>query len=389
MNTSSWLGLLILLFVAASPSATAAQTTAYPADTFRWIDSGSEPKLWGQIRYAFRFEPAPAKQSGRDPVDPYPYRYLEKVAVLRHSALVIIGYRPAKDLDKDRAWDEYFSAFNFDLATRRVSSIAGADSMWQWKFLTLATFGPSSVPDVTFTYRSCTECEGELGFASLYYEAAESAWEVRSWDDETTPWWATRHGLVVDSDGIDIEDMLSFVCVYGILNSETIGFQDVAIRCKEVTGTDTGRAKIDDSTLLFHLSRGRFAGHRIKDVSEVVALTARLCQPDSESLLCKVPAYSAATFGKNAGFAKMFPKAPKTSRNLACFRRLKRTMSMTEVVRQCGEPDELGNRGVNVFIYYLVDGSLLAIEAANAKDPILSASHIETNGELATLIPAE
>jgi hypothetical protein len=380
-NTQFWLGLLILLFVVASPPATAAQTTPLPADTFRWIDSDSDPKLWDQIRHAFRFELAPAEYSGQASVDSSGYNYLQKVGVLRHSALVIIGHRPARDVAKDQAWDEYYSAFNFNLATRRVSSIEGAETMWQWNFLSLATFGPSSAPDVTFTYRSCVECEGVVGLTSFSYQAATPAWELRPWDDGTNLWWVVPNGFVVDSDGMDIEDMLSFECVYGILSSETIGFQDLAIRCKAVTGANPGRAKIDDSTLLFHLSRDRLAAHRIKDLSEVVALTARLCQPDSQSLLCKVPAYSAATFGKNAGLAKMFPNAPGTSRNLACFRRLKRTMSMTAVVRQCGQPDELGNSGVNVFIYHLIDGSLLTIEAANATDQILCASHVDTTGE--------
>jgi hypothetical protein len=59
---------------------------------------------------------------------------------------------------------------------------------------------------------------------------------------------------------------------------------------------------------------------------------------------------------------------------------------MVDVVSRCGAPDELGGSGVNIFIYHLDDGSLVAIGATNATAPILYMTHIEANGKATPLI---
>src|SRR5258708_29012741 len=118
------LGLLIsIIFTAAAP-ATHLEPKPETAGTFRLIHPSSDPQLVQQIESAFQDELAPddAKR-GQDKLDVYCYKYLQKVGVLGHSALVIIGRRPAKEITKENAWDEYHSAFNFDLATKQKSSI--------------------------------------------------------------------------------------------------------------------------------------------------------------------------------------------------------------------------------------------------------------------------
>src|SRR5258708_33035418 len=169
------LGLLISLIFTASSQATHLEPKPETAGTFRWIHPSSAPQLWQQIESAFQDELAPDDaRPGQDKLDVYRYKYLQKVGILNHSALVIVGRRPAKEVSKENAWDEYYSAFNFDLATRQKSTIEHAESMWKWKFLKLAKFGPSSVPDVTFTYLTCTECEPDVKLASLYYSEIKS-----------------------------------------------------------------------------------------------------------------------------------------------------------------------------------------------------------------------
>lgn len=387
---SHGLGFLILIFAATLSSANRLQNAPGSANTFRWIHPGSDPQLWQQVQSAFHDELLPdAAKPGQDDLDTYRYKYLQKVGVLNHSALVILGHRPAKEVSQEHAWDEYYSAFNLDLAAGQKSKIEHAEWMWQWKFYRLATLGPSRVPDVTFTYLSCTECEPELVFASLLYDTTKSAWQVRSWGDGKDIWWAASDGLVVDRDVNDGGDTMSFDCVYGILDSKTTDFQDVAIRCKEVTYRDTTRAKIDDSTLFYSLSNGKFVHRLITDFSEAAALNAKMCRLHVQSLLCKLPWYLTATSGQNAALDQMFPNAPKTSRDLANFLTVKRTMSMTDVVLQCGEPDEVGGSGIAIFIYHLNDGSLVAIGATGATGRILYANHIETSGKASGLFPAE
>jgi hypothetical protein len=387
---SPWLGLLIALVCTASSHATRLETKSETTDTFRWIHPSTDPQLWQQIESAFQDELTPDDaKPGQDNLDVYRYKYLKTIGISTHSVLVIICRRPAKEMTKETAWDEYCSAFNFDLATKQKSTIEHADVMWKWKFKKLAKFGPTSVPDVTFTYFTCSECEPALMFASLYYEETKSAWQVRSWGDGKDLWWTVNDGLVVDFDNIGSGDTISFDCVYGILDLKGNGFDDVVMRCKEVSYNDARRAKIDDSTVLYSSSGRQFKRRRVTDESEAVELTAKICRPNTASMLCKLPAYMTATSGQSAALDVMFPKAPKTVRDLAHFRALKRTMSMSEVVHQCGEPDEIGGSGLIIFIYHLDDGSLVTIGAAGATGPLFYANHIATTGKASALFPAE
>ena len=214
VGTSFYLGFLALLFMPGSSRPTGLESNTDTANTFRWIHPGSDPKLWEQVLTSFNDELAPDEpKQGQSELDTYRYKYLQRVGILNHSALVIIGRRPAKEITKENAWDEYYSAFNFDLATKQKSSIEHADVMWKWKFQKLAKFGPSPVPDVTFTYLTCTECEPDVMFASLYYEETKSTWRMRSWGDGKDLWWTVNDGLVVDFDNIGSGDTISFDCV--------------------------------------------------------------------------------------------------------------------------------------------------------------------------------
>src|SRR5260370_41950804 len=143
-RTLSWLGLLVSLFIPALAQATGPESHPETTNGFRWVHLNSDPQLWEQILTSFNDELTPddAKQ-GQDALDVYRYKYLQKVAIVDHSALVIVRHRPAKEVSKENAWDEHYSAFNFDLATKQNSAIEHAQSMWKWKFLKLAKFGPS------------------------------------------------------------------------------------------------------------------------------------------------------------------------------------------------------------------------------------------------------
>ena len=95
------------------------------------------------------------------------------------------------------------------------------------------------------------------------------------------------------------------------------------------------------------------------------------------------------TGGQNSALDEMFPNSPKTSRELADFRKLKATMSMTEIAHRCGEPDEVWGSGIAIFIYHLRDGTLVAIGATGATGPILGVNHIKANGKSSPLLPTK
>lgn len=359
------------------------------ADTFRWIHASSDPQLWQQLQLAFAGELTPDTPSpDRSEMDTYRYKYFQRVGVLGHSALVIIGERPAKEVTKGSEWDEYFSAYNFDLVTQKKAPIDHAEVMWDWKFRKLAKFGPSPVPDVTFTYYTCTECEPEIMFASLAYDPLKSIWQIRSWGDGNDPWWAAADGLVADMD-LAASEILSHDCIYGILDLKEDGFQDLLIRCKEITPAEKGRAKVDDVTLLYSLTNGRFSPRRITDPSEFLGLTQKICKPTIHSWLCRLPGYMTATSGQNHALDQMFPNAAPAARDLAHFRSIKQSMSMNDVARECGIPDELGRSGLMIFIYHLDDESVVVIGATSATGPLLYANHISASGKSSEIfVPA-
>jgi hypothetical protein len=355
--------------------------------TFRWIHPASDPQLWKEIQSSFHDELAPDVASeGQDPLDVYRHKYLQKVGIINHSALVFVGHRPANDLTKENEWDEYSSAFNFDITTRQKAKIEHAEWMWKLKFRALVIFGPARVPDVTFTYLTCTECEPDFILGALRFDPKNSMWRVRSWGNGKDPWWAATDGLVVGMDVNNGGDTISFDCVYGILNAKEPGFNDIAIRCKEVAYRDSGRVKIDDTTMIYGSSGGGFESHKVTEFSEIAKLNATICRQSPKSLLCDLPFYLTATAGQNSALNEMFPNPAKTARDLSKFRSVTPKMSMVDVVSRCGEPDELGGSGINIFIYHLNDGSLVVVGATNTTDPILYMKHIEANGKAAPLV---
>jgi len=376
------LGGSLLLSSSSVAQSTAPATTPTTSSSFRWVHENTDPQLWQQLHLAFADELAPDTPTpGQDPLDVYGYKYFQKVGLINKSALVIIGRRPAREVAIENAWDEYFSAFNFDLATHEKSPIEHAEVMWIWKFVRLARFGPSSIPDVTFTYYSCTECEAAVVFASLYYDTTKSIWQIRYWSDGKDPWWATPDGLVVDANMVASDQTLSFECIYAILDLKHDGFQNVVERCKEITLKYKGRAQVDDFTIVFGITGGQFKPRRVTDPSEYLDLTLKICKPAIHSWLCRLPGYMTATSGQNYALDQMFPNAPPAERDFAHFRAIKQSMSMNDVVRLCGIPDELGGSGIAIYIYHLEDDSLVVIGAADPAGPLLYANHLKAGGK--------
>jgi len=382
--------LILSVFVGAVPASartSVPQATAAAIDNFQWVHANSHPQLWEQIQQKFQEEltpdqPAPEKNA----LDVYGHKYFQKVAVYNHSALVIVGHRPARVVSKDTAWDEYYSAFNLDLATGRKSAIEHAERLWQWKFVKLANFGPVPVPDVTFTYLTCTECEPDSMFSSFYYDAAKSSWQMRQWGDGKDLWWTASDGLVVELDLIGDGDVTFFDCVYGILSSQDARFQNLAMRCKEFTEPTSGVFKVVDDTVLYGLTDGQFKARRVTNSAEVLSLTQRMCKPAMKSFLCRLPADMPPAAGQHEILKTLLPNAPAIAHDPVNFRTLKRSMTVSEIASRCGLPDELGGSGVYVFSYHLTDGTFVNISATGINTPILYANHLDAEGRGSDLV---
>ena len=63
----------------------------------------------------------------------------------------------------------------------------------------------------------------------------------------------------------------------------------------------------------------------------------------------------------------MIPDAPRTARTLDAFKSLHADMTMVDVVRRCGIPDEHHGSGIYIFTYLLDDGSIVAIGTGDLK----------------------
>jgi len=145
-----------------------------------------------------------------------------RVGILNNSALVIIGHQPAKQVHVKNPWDEYYSP-SIRHVDGQKSKIEHAERMWKWKFLKLARFGPSSVPDVTFTYLAA------LNVSQKVLASCVSRRQVRLGSTAL----GRRKGYLVDGKrrggrSIDVyggADTVSFDCVYGILNLNGVHFR--------------------------------------------------------------------------------------------------------------------------------------------------------------------
>jgi hypothetical protein len=69
--------------------------------------------------------------------------------------------------------------------------------------------------------------------------------------------------------------------------------------------------------------------------------------------------------------------APKTARNVRCFRSFTDNSAMTDVVMKCGIPDEHQGSGIYIFLYDMNDGSVVAVGTSDLKK-LLYVTHIES-----------
>src|SRR5579862_6566702 len=230
--------LAAMLLCFASGTTASGQTT----DGFRWLNAKADAATWTKIETAFQNELKPDERgtTGPDELDVYRYKFLEGVGIVDHSALVVIGHRPAKVFKKENEWMNFSSAFNFDLESGAKSEIENTQWMWDWKFKRLVHFQQNSAPDITYTYLTCTECEPSEMFSALRYNVATRKWELRNWEMDRMIWWTGKDGFVVDEEAIIEEpnSTVSFDCLYGVIDPDGRGIEAIANRCREATDID-------------------------------------------------------------------------------------------------------------------------------------------------------
>src|SRR5215470_8655598 len=206
----------------------AAQTKAQSVNSFHWLSPTANAATWTKIQNAFRGELQP-DAARTDGSTAFGYKFLERVGLIDHSALVIVTHKTSQNPKEEDGGQRFSSAFGFNLETGVITRIGHADEMWHWKFKRLAQFERDAAPDVAFTYLSCWECEPVELLSTIYYDAANKTWAMREWQMDKMIWWTGRDGLVVDADILEgADDTVSFTCLYGVLDLRGARKENVA-----------------------------------------------------------------------------------------------------------------------------------------------------------------
>jgi hypothetical protein len=336
------------------------QTHAQSANNLRWLSPTADAATWAKIQDAFQsqLQPDAGKSDGSNI---FGYKFVERVAIVDRSALVIVGHKTAKAAKNEDEGQRFSSAFNFDLETRAITRIERAGAMWHWKFKRLAQFERNGAPDVAFTYLSCWECEPTEVLSTIHYDGASKKWAMREWQADKMIWWTSRDGLVVDADILEgADDTASFTCLYGLLGPRGAHTENVASRCRELTETSNSKTIATDVTVVYSLDEGRLKIKPVTNVQEVAGITAKLCNQARANPLCKLPA--AATYNSpQLTMLGMFPTARNTRRDTGCFRTLHGDFSIYTLVDRCGRPDAGGGTALGFFEYHLEDGSKVTV----------------------------
>jgi hypothetical protein len=255
-------------------------------DQFHWLDNSRDSQVWNRVQAAFHqeLEPDdPRKVPAHYAADQYKYVY--QIGVFRTAALVIIGEREKKD---SPGYD-LFSAYSYNLRDGSKRAIVTGppkspnkyprSGLDLYEVIKLAKFDESQTPDVVFTYSSCTECEAEHYLASFEYEPGEG-WAARQWDK--------AYSLYLEADPSPGDDVVSADYLFKIKDWNGDGFDDVAVRRREISQVAKRRQETDDSTTIYKSENRTLVGHAITDSKERKAINAELCS-DSEFSFCKQP----------------------------------------------------------------------------------------------------
>lgn len=256
-------------------------------DQFRWLDSSRDSQVWNRVLFALHQELEP---DDPEKVPPHyvatQYKYIYKIGVFRTTALVIIGYRETKD---SPGYD-YFNAYSYDLSDgskraivteplRPSGTYPQSDVLKLFEVTKLAHFDRLPAPDVVFTYDSCAECEAEHFMASFEYKPG-NGWTARPWDK--------AYSLYLQGDPSPGDGVVSADYLFKIRDWNGDGFDDVAVRRREITQQAKRRQKVDDSTTIYEAENGTLVAHAITDPSERERINAELCG-DSKLSFCKQP----------------------------------------------------------------------------------------------------
>jgi len=263
---------LIALFLALATSCSLpAQNVQSSSRVFRWLDPAKDAALFQQIKAAFAEELKPDDPAETKGVAPESYKKISRIGVFESSALVLIAEREtATDTSGD-----YFRPFNYNLKSGKKEAFEKGFDVW--KFYKFARFEPSTVPDVVFTYWSCTECEAVHLLGSIRFDLSDDEWKARAWGDSEGN---DAIAIGYNSGG---EDDATYNCLFRLGEFTGDHLDDLAVRCIEI---NQDNEIADDTTKIYAVQKGQPQVIAVTDALQLAAIRDRLCTGIKKSELC-------------------------------------------------------------------------------------------------------
>jgi hypothetical protein len=260
---------LVLAVVACQP--VAAQEVPPSSTGFRWLIAAKDAALYEHIKAAFADELKPDDPEKVKPVVAELYKKISRIGVFETSALVLIAERETST----STYGDYFQVFSYDLKSgQKTPSEKG---FMKWRFKKLVHFDSSKIPDVVFTYLSCTECEADFLLGSFRFDSTDATWRIRSWGEKDD-------AILIGSDySVGTEEDSKDDCLFKFADFNGDGFDDLAVRCLVIT--EQGKI-LGDTTTVYTVQHGQPQVLAVKEPQQLATVRDKLCTDAKKSRLC-------------------------------------------------------------------------------------------------------
>ena len=263
--------LVIAVLVLAACRSAAAQNASPVLTTFHWLDAAKDAPLFEQIRAALAEELRPDDPEKVKPVVAELYKKISRIRVFETSALVLIAERETST----STYGDYFQVYSYLLKSgKKTPSEKG---FMKWRFKKLVRFDSSKIPDIVFTYPSCTECEADFLLGSFRFDSTDATWKIRSWGEKDD-------AIVIGSDySVGTEENSKDDCLFKFADFNGDGFDDLAVRCLVIT--EQGKI-LGDTTTIYTVQHGKPQVIAVKEARQLATVRDKLCTDVKKSRLC-------------------------------------------------------------------------------------------------------
>lgn len=236
------------------------------------VSEEKNPNLWKQINESLRDLINRQNEPGVAPVQ---YKKIQKIVLAGKTALVVYSesqYEEPVDLTSE------LYSLNLETNERKRLRRGAGEPFGQWRVLKvvgLKDFG-SGFPEIVVEFQTCTDCEPEFLWSTIFYDIQTQHWEIAS--------WGTAKEILINSTAQHGDEDYETNCIHGILDVTGDHIDDMAVRC-ELKGLTSG--KTEKSLFVYTVSNGSRKELKIDDADQVVAMTKELCRVQPTETFCK------------------------------------------------------------------------------------------------------